>query len=96
MEDDGDVATSAASAGKNHNKYRRDKPWDHEGIDHWANDKYVPPNTRERWDSFSIQHMWHLADALVPLPTFAGASVAVRLWRADTTSGSRSTCLHHF
>jgi ribosomal RNA assembly protein len=29
-----------APAGKNHNKYRRDKPWDHEGIDHWANDKY--------------------------------------------------------
>jgi ribosomal RNA assembly protein len=21
--------------GKNHNKYRREKPWDHDGIDHW-------------------------------------------------------------
>mmetsp|Transcript_24850 Transcript_24850/g.47144 ORF Transcript_24850/g.47144 Transcript_24850/m.47144 type:complete len:388 (+) Transcript_24850:240-1403(+) len=27
-----------ADANKN-NKYRRDKPWDHAGIDHWANEK---------------------------------------------------------
>ena len=26
---------SRRSAGKNHNKYRRDKPWDNEEIDHW-------------------------------------------------------------
>jgi len=26
---------SEAPVKKNHNKYRRDKPWDHEGIDHW-------------------------------------------------------------
>lgn len=25
---------------KNHNKYRKDKPWDTPDIDHWANDKY--------------------------------------------------------
>jgi ribosomal RNA assembly protein len=25
---------------KNHNKYRRDKPWDNEDIDHWAVDKW--------------------------------------------------------
>eukprot|EP00614_Pseudopedinella_elastica_P005082 CAMPEP_0172592988 /NCGR_PEP_ID=MMETSP1068-20121228/12151_1 /TAXON_ID=35684 /ORGANISM="Pseudopedinella elastica, Strain CCMP716" /LENGTH=417 /DNA_ID=CAMNT_0013390315 /DNA_START=103 /DNA_END=1356 /DNA_ORIENTATION=+ len=25
---------------KNHNKYRRDKPWDVEGIDHWDSEKY--------------------------------------------------------
>lgn len=29
------------SAGKNHNKYRKEKPWDVEGIDHWSNDKFV-------------------------------------------------------
>jgi hypothetical protein len=30
-----DGATDAAPAVKNHNKYRKDKPWDHDGIDHW-------------------------------------------------------------
>jgi len=29
------------SAGKNHNKYRKEKPWDVDGIDHWSNDKFV-------------------------------------------------------
>jgi len=29
---------------KNHNKYRRDKPWDNEGIDHWNLDEY------SKWD----------------------------------------------
>lgn len=29
-----------SNGGKNHNKYRKDKPWDEEGIDHWANSKY--------------------------------------------------------
>ena len=27
-------------AAKNHNKYRRDKPWDHDGIDHWKVEKW--------------------------------------------------------
>lgn len=27
---------------KNHNKYRRDKPWDHDGIDHWKIDEWKP------------------------------------------------------
>lgn len=26
---------SAAPKKKNHNKYRKPKPWDHDGIDHW-------------------------------------------------------------
>lgn len=34
-----DSSESAAAAGggavKNHNKYRKEKPWDHDGIDHW-------------------------------------------------------------
>ncbi|RYY34875.1 hypothetical protein EON62_02930 [archaeon] len=29
-------AAPAAPVVKNHNKYRRDKPWDVEGTDHWA------------------------------------------------------------
>lgn len=29
------TTTAAASKVKNHNKYRRDKPWDNEDIDHW-------------------------------------------------------------
>lgn len=28
-------AGTGSGAKKNHNKYRKDKPWDHEGIDHW-------------------------------------------------------------
>ena len=27
---------------KNHNKYRKDKPWDVEGIDHWKIDEWKP------------------------------------------------------
>lgn len=27
---------------KNHNKYRRDKPWDVEGTDHWAIEEWKP------------------------------------------------------
>lgn len=37
------AGTSAAGTTghrKNHNKYRRDKPWDHEDIDHWAVDTW--------------------------------------------------------
>lgn len=45
------TATGDAAAGapvvKNHNKYRRDKPWDHDGIEHWA----VP-----EWDSSMMKH----------------------------------------
>jgi ribosomal RNA assembly protein len=33
---------TAVSSGKNHNKYRRDKPWDHEGIDHWHIEEWKP------------------------------------------------------
>ena len=25
---------------KNHSKYRRDKPWDHDGIDHWKKEEW--------------------------------------------------------
>lgn len=27
---------------KNHNKYRKDKPWDNEEIDHWKIDEFKP------------------------------------------------------
>jgi ribosomal RNA assembly protein len=27
---------------KNHNKYRKDKPWDSEAIDHWKIDEWKP------------------------------------------------------
>lgn len=30
------------SGKKNHNKYRRDKPWDHDGIDHWKQEEWKP------------------------------------------------------
>lgn len=29
-------SSNATASGKNHNKYRRDKPWDNDSIDHWA------------------------------------------------------------
>jgi len=38
-----DTASSSSSAKKNHNKYRRDKPWDTDEIDHWNLDEY-------KWD----------------------------------------------
>lgn len=28
-------AGTGSGAKKNHNKYRKEKPWDHDGIDHW-------------------------------------------------------------
>lgn len=28
-------------AAKNHNKYRKDKPWDSEDIDHWKIEEFV-------------------------------------------------------
>jgi len=35
-----------SSTKKNHNKYRKDKPWDNENIDHWKieewKDDYMP------------------------------------------------------
>jgi ribosomal RNA assembly protein len=38
---------AAAEAGsapgkKDHNKYRKDKPWDHEGIEHWKIEEWKP------------------------------------------------------
>eukprot|EP00124_Ichthyophonus_hoferi_P005770 Ihof_evm1s947 gene=Ihof_evmTU1s947 len=37
MSDDEQATQSTKGGGdvKNHKKYRKDKPWDHEGIDHW-------------------------------------------------------------
>eukprot|EP00123_Amoebidium_parasiticum_P000737 comp11622_c0_seq2/m.6122 comp11622_c0_seq2/g.6122 ORF comp11622_c0_seq2/g.6122 comp11622_c0_seq2/m.6122 type:complete len:377 (-) comp11622_c0_seq2:106-1236(-) len=32
--------------GKNHNKYRKDKPWDHEGIDHWKIDAWAEEDNK--------------------------------------------------
>lgn len=31
----------AVDTGKNHKKYRRDKPWDNADIDHWANQPWT-------------------------------------------------------
>lgn len=42
-----DGAAAGAPVVKNHNKYRRDKPWDHDGIEHWA----VP-----EWDPSMMKH----------------------------------------
>lgn len=33
---------AAASGAKNHKKYRKDKPWDNEDIDHWKVDEWKP------------------------------------------------------
>jgi ribosomal RNA assembly protein len=38
MTDDAATAEPATSTKKNHNKYRRDKPWDNDEIDHWKID----------------------------------------------------------
>ena len=32
--------SSTTSTKKNHNKYRRDKPWDNETVDHWKIDPW--------------------------------------------------------
>lgn len=34
-QDERDGRSNARSGVKNHKKYRRDKPWDNEEIDHW-------------------------------------------------------------
>ena len=31
---------------KNHNKYRKDKPWDSEEIDHWKVEEWDPTNMK--------------------------------------------------
>jgi ribosomal RNA assembly protein len=31
---------------KNHNKYRRDKPWDTEEIDHWKIEEFNPDESK--------------------------------------------------
>ena len=38
--DDEDITETANKGMKNHKKYRRDKPWDNEAIDHWAMTKW--------------------------------------------------------
>lgn len=35
---DGAEGPAAETGKKNHNKYRKEKPWDHDGIDHWKVD----------------------------------------------------------
>ena len=37
-----DEAPKADSGKKKHNKYRREKPWDHAGIDHWKVEEWKP------------------------------------------------------
>ena len=40
MASETDTGSSTEPTKKNHSKYRRDKPWDHEGIDHWKTDEW--------------------------------------------------------
>jgi ribosomal RNA assembly protein len=40
------MAADTHSNGKNHNKYRKDKPWDNAEVDHWKIDE---------WDSESLR-----------------------------------------
>lgn len=43
-------------SGKNHNKYRRDKPWDSNDIDHWNVEEWKPefmPNSLLEESSFA-------------------------------------------
>jgi len=40
----GSSSSSSSSAAKNHKKYRRDKPWDTEDIDHWKVEEWDPAN----------------------------------------------------
>ena len=42
--DEGSVHNSNQTKEKNHNKYRREKPWDTDDIDHWA---AIPWNPEE-------------------------------------------------
>jgi ribosomal RNA assembly protein len=45
--DDGGEQQHEAGTGnkkKNHKRYRRDKPWDHDGIDHWKNEPWDEEN----------------------------------------------------
>ena len=34
------------SGGKNHNKYRKDKPWDTDDIDHWKLEEWEPDHLK--------------------------------------------------
>jgi len=36
----------SSPSAKNHNKYRKDKPWDHEGIDHWKVEEWKPDHMK--------------------------------------------------
>lgn len=50
MSDSNSAASAAAPAPapgiKNHNKYRKEKPWDHEGIEHWKIDEWKPEHMK--------------------------------------------------
>ena len=39
-------SSSSSSGAKNHKKYRKDKPWDTEDIDHWKLDEWDPENLK--------------------------------------------------
>ena len=38
----GSGSSQSKSGKKNHNKYRRDKPWDNDSIDHWKVEEWKP------------------------------------------------------
>lgn len=36
------MSDETSPAGKNHNKYRKEKPWDDENVDHWKIEEWKP------------------------------------------------------
>jgi ribosomal RNA assembly protein len=45
MEGNEEVDLSQRERTKNHNKYRKDKPWDNENIDHWKIEEWNEEDT---------------------------------------------------
>lgn len=41
-----DIHCQNNNMAKNHNKYRKDKPWDTEDIDHWKLEEWNPDNLK--------------------------------------------------
>ena len=55
--EDDNTARSSNGKKKNHNKYRRDKPWDNEDIDHWKVDPWKTKRDHGEEDNNSNNNM---------------------------------------